>query len=304
MAFRAFYAFAEVYENIGRPLSKDYLDRIYLMLDYMAYAARPNGCGPLNNDSDYVYSWKNIERVVNEYDRNDWRYIVSNGIDGKKPEKLSVYYPWAGQAVMRSGWDKDARWSFFDMGPWGTGHHHSDKLHLSITAYGRDIIVDSGRYTYVGYKGGSDYPWRDYFITSPSHNVILVDGKGQKPKVGAFKEPLENAFVSRDNYDFARGTYDEGYAGIDEKISHTRALLYYRDGFWVVVDRFAAEKPHKIEAMWRYHPDCQVVSEGVSVTSADKDAANLRITPVSSFDWELQLVKGQGKTFHTGLVQP
>jgi hypothetical protein len=293
VAFRAFYAFSEVYENIGRALPNEFTDLVYRMLDYMAYVARPNGCGPLNNDSDYVYSWKNIERVVDKYDRDDWRYIISNGNEGKEPDKLSVYYPWAGQAVMRSGWDKDARWSFFDMGPWGIGHQHSDKLHLSITAYGRDIIVDSGRYTYVGYKGGPDYPWRDYFITSPSHNVILVDGKGQKPRTAVFKEPLNDVFVSTDKYDFARGIYDEGYDGIDDDITHTRALLYLREGCWVVADRFEAGKPHKVEAMWRYHPDCEVVREGLCVASADDGKGNIRITPVLPEGWELELVRGR-----------
>lgn len=300
VAFRAFYAFAEVYKNIGKPLPNEFTDHIDAMLDYIAFVQRPNGYGPLNNDSDYVYIRQNIERLNDIYNREDWAYIISNGSKGIKPDKLSVFYPWASQAVMRNGWEQGAHWSFFDVGAWGSGHRHADKLHLSISAYGKDLLVDSGRYTYVGYSGGNDYPWRDYFISSVSHNVILVDGKGQKPKVHVASQPLKDAFVATDEYDFAVGEYDEGYHGIDDKISHTRAVLYVRDKFWVVIDKVQSQKPHKIQAMWRFHPECSVEIQKQSVATNNSNRANLRITPLSQFDWGLELVKGQIEPFIQG----
>ncbi len=300
VAYRCFSTFAQTYKNIDRPLSPEFNKLIDLMLDYMAYVQRPNGCGPLNNDSDYVNVRKDVRLANETYNRGDWTHIITNGRAGTKPEKLSVFYPWAGQAIMRNGWDEHAQWSFFDIGPWGSGHRHSDKLHLSITAYGKDLLVDSGRYTYVGYSGGADYPWREYFISAISHNIIMIDGKGQKPIKRVADEPLTNAFVTNAKFDFARGQYNEGYEGIEDKITHTRAVLYLRDRFWVVVDRVDCEKPHKIEALWRYHPDCDVVLERQSVTSTNAGKANLRITAVSSFDWNVELVKGQEKPFIQG----
>ena len=300
VAYRCFYSFAETYKQINRPLSPEFNKLIDMMLDYMAYVQRPNGCGPLNNDSDYVNIRKDVRLANETYNRGDWTYIITNGREGTKPEKLSVFYPWAGQAIMRNGWDENAQWSFFDIGPWGSGHRHSDKLHISITAFGRDLLVDSGRFTYVGYSGGPDYPWREYFISAISHNIIMIDGKGQKPKKNVSDEPLTNAFVTNPQFDFARGQYTEGYDGIKDNITHTRAVLYLRDRFWVVVDKVDCEKPHKIETLWRYHPDCSVVQEKQSVVSADAGKANLRITPVSSFDWNLELVKGQEEPFIQG----
>lgn len=300
VAFRAFDSFAQIYQNIGRTLPTEFKQRIDLMLDYMAYVQRPNGYGPLNNDSDYTYIRKNVIAANETCNRSDWSYINSNGKQGSEPDKLSVFYPWAGQVIMRNGWDEKAQWAFFDIGPWGTGHRHADKLHLSITAYGCDLLVDSGRYTYVGYSGGPEYPWRDYFITSISHNVILIDGKGQAPKARAFGRPLTNAFVTTPEYDFARGEYNEGYVDIDDKITHTRAVLYLRDRMWVVADRINSQKPHQIQALWRWHPDCNVELQDRSATSIDKGRPNLRIIPVSSFDWNVELVKGQEKPFIQG----
>ena len=78
---------------------------------------------------------------------------------------------------MRNGWDANAHWAFFDMGPAGAAHRHVDKLHLSVTGYGRDILVDSGRFTY---KGGK---WRRHFTGTSAHNTVVIDGARQN--VGA-----------------------------------------------------------------------------------------------------------------------
>src|SRR5690606_15235854 len=92
------------------------------------------------------------------------------------PGAPSVVYPWAGQLVMRSGYDVDAHWAFFDIGPWGTGHQHNDKLHLSVSAFGRDLLVDGGRFAY---RGSLADKFRRYAVGSASHNVVLIDGNGQ-----------------------------------------------------------------------------------------------------------------------------
>ncbi len=295
VTFRAFNAFAEIFKNIDKPLPKEFLKRLDLMIDYMAYVQRPNGYGPLNNDSDYLFIRKYVIEANKKNNRNDWTYITTNGQSGQKPKRLSVFYPWAGQVVFRNGWKEDAHWAFFDIGPWGAGHRHCDKLHLSVTASGRDLLVDSGRYTYVGYKGGAEYPWRDFFINSESHNVIMVDGKGQKPKKSIVDKSLENVFITNPDFDFARGSYDEGYDGISDNISHTRGVLYLRDRFWIVVDRIGSESPHQIQVLWHYHPDCEIKIDDQSVTSVDVGRANLRVVPVSPFEWDVKVVKGQQK---------
>ncbi|OHB49655.1 MAG: hypothetical protein A2Y10_05720 [Planctomycetes bacterium GWF2_41_51] len=300
VAFRNFYVFAEIYKHINKPLPVEFNERVNLMLDYMAYIQSPRGYGPMNNDSDYNYIRKLLGNVNETYYRNDWTYIITNENEGEKPKLLSVFYPWAGQTIMRNGWDANAHWAFFDVGPWGAGHRHADKLHLSISAYGQDLLIDSGRFTYVGFKGGQEYPWRDFFISSISHNVILIDGKGQKPKTGVVDQPLTNAFITNADYDFTRGEYIEGFADIEDNISHTRAVLYLRNRFWIVVDRINLEKPHQIQALWHYHPNCHVICEDKSATSIDKGQANLRIIPISSFDWNVAIVKGQEKPFIQG----
>ena len=50
---------------------------------------------------------------------------------------------------MRDGWHERAHWAWFDAGPWGIAHQHNDKLHLSVSPFGRDVLVDTGRYNYT-----------------------------------------------------------------------------------------------------------------------------------------------------------
>jgi hypothetical protein len=168
-----FQALADVFEGTEYAVPEDYRTTLEAMWDYLAYSMRPDGYGVLNNDSDLDFTRPKMLEQAIAYERGDWMYIASNGAEGTPPAQgPSVVYPWAGQAIFRSGWDADARWAFFDVGPFGIGHQHHDKLHFSLSAYGRDLLVDPGRYTYVG------GPWRNFFRGPKAHNIVLIDGQG------------------------------------------------------------------------------------------------------------------------------
>ncbi len=290
VALACFDGFADLAKRAGRAIPPEYQKGIEGMFDYLAYAMRPSGYGPLNNDSNLDYTRAGVLSQVERFKRPDWAYIASNGAEGTKPEGLpSVVFPWAGQVIMRSGWDANAHWSYFEAGPFGTGHQHHDSLHLSVTANGRDILVDGGRYTY---KGG---PFRSYFKGSASHNLVLIDGKGQGSRPKEAKAPLGDAAAITEGYDYARGVFDAGFADVQGKVSHMRAVAYLRGAYWIVVDRITTDRPRTVSPLWHFHPDCTVAVEGNAVTSTDADKGNVRITPVSGLDWKVDLVKGQGE---------
>ena len=85
---------------------------------------------------------------------------------------------------MRGGWRPEACWFWFDAGPWGTGHQHYEKLHLSVSAFGRELLVDAGRFNYK--RDG----WRRFFQGTWAHNTILIDGHGQDAGPNEAAEPL------------------------------------------------------------------------------------------------------------------
>ena len=58
---------------------------------------------------------------------------------------MPIHVNMAGQLVSRSGWDRQAQWSWFDVGPFGSsGHGHRDKLHLSVRIGSVHLLVDAG----------------------------------------------------------------------------------------------------------------------------------------------------------------
>ncbi len=293
-----FQRFVQRLQDAGQAVPPEFAQGIERMYGYLAYAMRPNGTTPLNNDSDIDDYRTRVTDAAETYDRPDWVYIATNGAQGEQPEGLpSHIFPWARQLIMRSGWGQDAHWAFFDAGPWGLSHQHSDKLHLSVHAGGRDLLVDSGRYTY---KGG---PWRDYFQSSASHNVILVDGIGQNGFDSVSSAPMQGTYSLQPDLDFAVATYKDGFGDQRWKPdgteylpgTHTRAVVYLQGKCWVVFDRLETDQPRTISPLWHFHPDCTLAAEGRSVVTTDAEKGNLRIVPVADLDWNVKIVTGQEK---------
>lgn len=282
--------FAAICRGAGIDLTAEYRAGLERMWHYLAAVLRPDGCGSLNNDSDLINFRHSVREAAETYGRPDWAYIAANGAAGEKPAYgPSLVFPWAGQLVIRSGWDADALWAFFDAGPWGTHHQHNDKLHVSLAAYGRDLLVDSGRFVYTG----KDVRFLNkYARLSRAHNLVLIDGKGQKPGPRLATEPLadKNHRVSPE-MTFARGTCDHFEA--EGRAVHTRVVIHLPGNLIVVADRIQTDRPRKLQALWHWHPRCQVAVDGKTIVSTNADAGNLRIAPVAGFDWSVEQVKGQ-----------
>lgn len=292
VALQNFNLFYEICNRAHKSLSDYYINQLAQMRDYVALTMRPDGHGLLNNDGDLDYTRDEIESTSQKYNRKDWEYIATNGHSGVVPENgPSFIFPWAGHLISRSGYDANAQWSFFDIGPWGTGHQHSDKLHISVSAYGRDLLVDAGRFAYTGEVATQ---FRGYACGSQGHNILLIDGKGQAPGPLRADKPLsEKYYKITPDYDYAWGSFDN-FIDLEGKCEHMRRLFYVRGDMWVVVDQITTDRPRKIEALWHWHPTCQV-QVNKNVVSTNNDRGNLQIIPVGTQDWKIDLIKGQEK---------
>jgi hypothetical protein len=291
VALNNFSLFMELCKQAKEPLLPLYASQVEKMWNYIAYTMRPDGYGLLNNDADLDYNRDKITAAALDYGRKDWLYIASNGKKGVKPKgPPSIIFPWAGQLIMRSGFEPNAQWAFFDIGPWGTGHQHNDKLHLSVSAYGRDLLVDGGRFAY---RGEVAKKFRHYATGSFSHNVLLIDSNGQAPGPGLNTQPIsqEHFRITKD-FDYSWSSFDK-FINVKGESKHTRAIFYVRGKFWVVVDRINTDRPHKIEALWHWHPDCKVLIKKNNIVSTQNENGNLEIIPVGSTPWSVSLVKGQ-----------
>lgn len=284
-----FEKFIGVFREFGHAVPDSLDVGVQKMWTYLALTMRPDGTTAENNDSDRRDVREKLLAAAKTHDRPDWVYVATNGKSGVAPAAgLSVVFPWAGQAVMRSSWKPDAQWSFFDIGPYGSNHQHRDMLHLSIDAFGRALLVDAGRYLYHHGR------YRDYFTGSQAHNTIRIDGADQKPYAERAVDPLAvTEYGTHPEWDYARGMFSGGYAGVSGQAIHTRAVIYVRDRFWVVADRIETDRPRRIEALWHFAPDCSVVVEDRSALTTDAGKGNLRIVPVGGMRWRTEVVVGR-----------
>jgi hypothetical protein len=301
VVIRHFNEFICLNELNNKQLPDEFYRTVESMCNYMAYTSRPDGKGLLNNDADLLNNFTLLAPYVLKYQREDWKYILSSGKDGLRPVATSVMFPWAGHFIMRNGWGESIEkgdFAYFDAGPWGTSHQHNDKLHLSIYSGDRELLCDAGRMYYKVDK------WRRFFNLSASHNVILVDGKGQDEADPETKSEIESGSYSiQDEADFCIASYNGGFNDISRhvensaipttKAKHTRAVLYLKGKYWIVVDNIKSDQPRFLTALWHFNPDCSVSANGSVVFTNDSGKTNLSIKALSMLDWSVHLVKGQ-----------
>ena len=223
-------------------LPTGYMAKLERMFAYNLWVMRPDRDAPRWNDSWHVDVPGLLRQGFALFPaRKDFQWIATNGKEGTAPDHTSHFFPYAGQVVMRSGWDRDALFLGFDAGPFGYGHQHEDKLSIVIFAYDKDLLVEGGSYAYDASK------WRRYVLSSAAHNLVLVDGQGQarggQPRQNYIADkPVDVAFRSNDRYDYARGLYDEGFGKRDQRPArHTREILFLKpQRLFVVRDTLAS----------------------------------------------------------------
>tara|TARA_R110001592_G_scaffold105579_3_gene296898 strand:- start:172331 stop:174388 length:2058 start_codon:yes stop_codon:yes gene_type:complete len=297
----SFELFKTLCDEAGRELPEYFNQTIEDMYGYIAKAIRPDGHRILNNDGDRGSDRAIILSAAEKYNHPEWAYLASNGSKGEKPmEGPSYLLPWAGQLISRSGYDSMAHWSFFDIGPWGSGHQHNDKLHLSVSAFGKDFLVDAGRYAYTGEVAEK---FRPYALSSKGHNLVLIDGKVQKDGPRLVEKPVDSNTVEiTEEYDFASSSFGE-FIGLEGQANHNRSLFYVRGEFWVVVDKISTDQARSISTLWHWHPDAEVKQFGNSVVGSYAEGS-LEVMPVGNTSFDIEMIKGQEKPEIQGWYSP
>lgn len=272
--------------RVGRfdEIPEDYFARAERAFDFNLRFMAPNRDMPWVNDS-----WRvNVVRSLNEGfqlfpHRTDFQWVATEGREGTMPDFTSLLLPYAGFAVMRSDWGRDANFLAFDCGLLGYGHVHQDKLNLILYAYGREMLYDDGGGQYEHSK------WRRYSLDTFSHSTVIVDGLPQRRDTrdrwaNVPTEPLPVVWRSGDIFDYAAAIYDEPYGSPDNRPAvHRREVLFLKPDLYLVVDRLEPTdgEDHRYEARWQV--DSTSLRPGLSpgsFASTDADKPNLSIVPL------------------------
>jgi len=246
--------------------------RVERMWNFFAWSIQPDGSGPLSNASDREVNSAFVSEVVDFFNRPDWRFSCTNGEKGKRPTAPpSRLFPWAGQAFLRSGWDRKAHWVYFDAGPYGTGHQHVDHLHVSATFNGKPLLSDSGRYTY------QPGPWRDYFKGPDGHNTVKLDGAAAEQPPREVSSPLPIGFEDHPDYAiaWARTAFRINASGpfpspFPRLVPWTRIVFLNKKGSLLIIDHLRTFRTSQFEADWHFHAE---VSEEAARKSLQTEGA-------------------------------
>jgi hypothetical protein len=276
----------------GFAVPKDYTAKMEKMFDYFLFSMQPTRRTPALNDSGAGAMERWMETGSKLFpSREDFRWVATEGKEGKAPAQTSYQFPYAGQFFLRSGWDRNALWLCLDGGPFGFGHQHEDKLGVTLTAFGKSLLVEGGVYTY----DASD--WRRYVLSGRAHNVVFVDGLEQnrrkEPKESyVVKTALPHVWESNDTFDHVSAVYDEGWGPKSErKVRQTRHVFFVKPNLFVIADELEPtdELPHTYESL--FHLDAEDAKvEGLQVTTQNK-GPNLALLAFGAES--VSVVKGQ-----------
>lgn len=256
---RQFMRVPNVCRAYGVEPPKGCLETVERMFNPYMAMMRPDGKMPSLNDAgnSSVQNFLAYGLELFPY-RKDFVWFASNGRKGEKPEWTSRLLPYAGWAIMRSGWGRDDFWAHMDCGPLGTAHQHEDKGSIQMWAHGVEMIGEAGWYDY----DTSDM--RKYVLSTRGHNTVRIDGRDQarlanrKTHLVPEGETPQIPFSTTPLLDIAEMIYEDGYAGLGKNaVTHHRKLMFFKQPegttpFFAVIDRLNVNdsKVHSYEQIW------------------------------------------------------
>lgn len=305
-AFKNFLTIVEIAKVTGQtsPHLQQLVDECEKLFTVTATLSLPNRNMPNYQDSGAIRLPEQFKLALNYYPDNPvFNWFATDGTEGTPPDYRSVALPYAGYIAMRTGWESDANYVGFDVGPIGFGHAHQDKLNLIMAAYGRYLLIDPG---HGNYSGGDFSEWA---LDTFAHNTALVDNRPQRRrwgKSGGFmpdEQPLgDYSFETTETWDRASGIYDESYGpqgasqaypyhtnstflkGWGKPATHNRRVFFLHPDVVLVADTMTPldGKAHDYELRWTL--DSTSVSGpragSDAVHTTDRGQPNLAVIPL------------------------
>ncbi|WP_437591211.1 heparinase II/III domain-containing protein [Sorangium sp. So ce1000] len=181
---------------------------------------------------------------------------VDDAVAPEAPRFLTRFFPDTGHAVFRSDWGDEARWLLL-LAEHGSArkaiHDHVDGTSFSLAAYGEYLLIDAGYYKPDALDNAKT-------SQSPSHNVILIDGRSA-PDKGLFDNFGDADAFLRNTHDGEAVDYAEAHQ--DYQDTHVERSVAFIDGrYFVVGDRLSTSHPAARAHAWRLHGYAGLTSGG------------------------------------------
>lgn len=271
-----------------------------LMAGALLKMVKPNGCQPLLGDSDEV----NVRELFTEaallLKIPEFKFLGERvlgfealfryGLKGfydyndlplKTPSFTSAALDYSHNYIMRSGWGKESFYLLFDCGSLGGGHGHGDLMHFDLSAWGRDFLVDAGRYTYC-----SDNSLRKKLKSPSSHNTLLIDGKDfcEYKDTWQWENParaMGQVWRSCEEFDYVEATH-QGYRDLEDPLLHTRKILFVKNSYWILFDIVHCRDEHLCEQFFHFKGNrVKIDARTQGAVTHWEEGANLALIPLN-----------------------
>jgi hypothetical protein len=238
------------------------------LLQFWAYSAKATGdVITLTADSDtprVTHAEQVMKHIYGGYDLGqdiDWesnKYV---------PDDPAFTKEWT------YGLNRFPHWRTLGQAYWQAG---DERYAQEWIAQMRDWVEDN-RYPIIG-TGNDTLTWR------------TIEGETYETD-----SPLGNLWHHGDVFDAVDGVYDSGYGPKREiDVKHERTVVFVRPDYWAVLDRLHTTGEHKYDLLWHLNND-EAVHDPTTLAAwgADRDVANLLVTPASVDGLTLEVVKGR-----------
>lgn len=167
------------------------------------------------------------------------------------PEYASTALPDSGNYVLRGDLTADAAYLHMHNGCLGSGHGHADLLHIDVGACGEDILIDSGRYTYVNTQ------LRRELKEPAAHNTTRVDGKDFSVCLDSWgysrlAQPIKGEYRFTEEADYCQGIH-LGYFDLPDSVLTERRVVFLKPDIFVIFDLFYAKGSHQVEQNFHFN---------------------------------------------------
>ncbi len=290
-------------EQNNMPITKYMKEQVYKMCIANCKWSKPNHHQPMQSDSDdtdlrdiltyaawifkspkikaYAYSSMDIDTLfklgysaIKEY----------NNIEIGEQDLLNLSLEESGNYYFRSSKDENSAWLNFRCGTIGSGHGHADTLGIMYYADGEDILVDSGRYTYVNKDD------RILLKLPQAHNCVTMDNESFTDCVaswdfGKIAKTLRGHVFENEEYAYVYGSH-LGY--ISKNIISRRDVIFIKPNIVVIYDSFYGTGKHTFTQHFHFDgidltklTDNSVLYKGKNTTAVltSLSSNNLKIKP-------------------------
>ncbi len=149
-------------------------------------------------------------------------------------------------------------------------HGHADALSFTLSAGGRDVLIDPGTYAYHTQRR-----WRDYYRGTSAHNTVRIDQQDQSVSGGTFlwrthARTQVLAFESSGAEQRLVAEHD-GYRRLQDPVRCRREWIFdSRVNRLTITDEIACARSHDVEQFWHLSEFSVIEREADAVVVTDR----------------------------------